>query len=150
MREIGDQDAHVMTRAQQRFASWMTDVLVYIIVLNLFVEWVDGVVIDSFTISILTAVLLKVLLDLVIGVEQGVSAFFERREGTAAKLGQILAVWAILFGSKFVLLEVVDIVFGDDVELGGLVEVILLVIALMAARELFALIYTRLGERTAG
>ena len=51
-----------MTRAQQRFASWTADVLVYIVVLNLFVDFVDTIVIDSFWISILTAVLLKLCL----------------------------------------------------------------------------------------
>ena len=37
-----------MTRAQLRFASWTTDVLVYTVVLNLFVEYADAVVIDHY------------------------------------------------------------------------------------------------------
>ncbi len=48
-------ESTIMTRNQARFADFMTDVLVYIVVLNLFVEYVDAIVIDSFTISILTA-----------------------------------------------------------------------------------------------
>lgn len=149
MTEASDTRRILVTPAQRRFASWTADVLVYVVVLNLFVEWVDAVVIDSFTISILTAVLLKVLLDAVFALEHRVRAFFERREGAAAAIGRILAVWAILFGSKLALLEIEDLVFGDEVELGGLVEVILLVVALMAARELFARVYARLGERAA-
>ena len=53
----------VITKRQRQYVSWTSDVLVYIVVLNLFVEYVDKVVIDSFTISILTAILLKALLD---------------------------------------------------------------------------------------
>jgi len=37
----------------------MTDVLVYVVVLNLYVGYSDSEAIDSFTISILTALLLK-------------------------------------------------------------------------------------------
>ena len=48
----------------------MSEVLVDMIVLNLFVEFVRTVVIDSFYISILTAVLLKLMVDAVKGVER--------------------------------------------------------------------------------
>ena len=51
-----------ISRKQDIFVSWTSDVLIYIVVLNLFVEYFPNVVIESFTISILTAVLLKVLL----------------------------------------------------------------------------------------
>ena len=138
-----------MTPAQGRFASWMADVLVYVVVLNLFVEYVDAVVIDSFTISILTAVLLKLLLDFIVALEHRVSGFFKRRSGPVSRLLGLITPFVILFLSKFALLEIVDIVFGDHVELGGLLEVILLVIALMGTRQLFQLIFERLGERTA-
>ncbi len=138
-----------MTPAQRRFASWMADVLVYVVVLNLFVEFVYAVVIDSFTISILTAVLLKLLLDLIFRFEHLVSGFFKRRSGAVFRILELVAAWAILFLSKFLLLEIVDIVFGDEVELGGLLDIIALVIALMATRQLFQLFYERLGERTA-
>ena len=67
-----------ITQKQQRYISWTTDVLVYIIVLNLFVEFVDAIVIDSFWISILTAVLLKALLDVVIRLEHRVGTFLRQ------------------------------------------------------------------------
>ena len=130
---------------QRRFASWVADVLVYIVVLNLFVEFSDAVVIDSFWISILTAVLLKAMLDAIIGFEHRVAAFFDAHDGTLWTVGKYLSVWAVLFLSKFVILEAVDIVFGDEVELGKLLDIILLVLALMLARGLFARAYRELG-----
>ncbi|MGI9578289.1 MAG: hypothetical protein ACR2OH_08835 [Microthrixaceae bacterium] len=134
---------------QRRFASWVTDVLVYIVVLNLFVEFSDAVVIDSFWISILTAVLLKAMLDAIIGFEHRVATFFDRHEGSAWRIGKIAAAWGILFLSKFVILEAVDIVFGDEVELGKLLDVILLVVALMVARALFERAYSALAPTEA-
>jgi hypothetical protein len=44
------------------------------------------------------------------------------------------------------ILEVVDLVFGDHVELGKFVNVLSLVIALMVAREAVQRIYIALGS----
>ena len=136
----------LITSQQRRFASVMTDVLIYTIVLNLFVEHAASVIIDSFSISILTAALLKVILDVILGFEHRVSEFFTRFPGAWAKVVRLLAVWAILFGSKFVILEIVDIVFGDHVELGGFLMVIGIVVAMMVARELVNRVYLALGD----
>jgi hypothetical protein len=135
-----------MTRAQERFASWMSDVLVYTVVLNLFVEYVDAVVIDSFTISLLTAVLLKLMLDLTLGIEHRVAHFFKQKEGTIYRVLGAVSVFAILFAGKLLILEVVDIVFGEHVDLGHFVEVVALIVAMIATRELMEWVYNRLGD----
>lgn len=128
------------TKQQMIFFSWTKDVLIYIIVLNLFVEYNYKIVIDSFTISIFTAILLKILLEIILKLEHRVSDAFK-----AYRILRILLVWLILFGSKFLILEIVDIVFGEHVELGKFLDVIVLVIALMVAREVFQRIYVSLG-----
>ena len=138
--------AQAPTQRQLAFFSWTKDVLIYIIVLNLFVEYVDKIVIDSFTISILTAILLKALLDLILGLEHRVAHFFEARPGKLSMLLRILSTWLILFSSKFLILEAVDLVFGDHVELGKFWHVLILVIALMVAREVVQRIYVALGS----
>jgi hypothetical protein len=134
------------TPAQRIFISWTKDVLIYILVLNLFVEYHKAIVIDSFTISIFTAILLKVLLDIILGLEHKVAEFFESRAGASAKFLRILFTWLILFLSKFAILEVVDFVFGEHVELGKFLSVLTLVITLMVAREIVQRIYVSLGN----
>ena len=136
----------IPTRRQLIFFSWTKDVLIYVIVLNLFVEYAEKVVIDSFTISIFTAILLKALLDVILGLEHRVAHFFETRSGKLSKFLRIMSTWLILFLSKFLILEVVDFVFGDHVELGKFVQVLSLVIALMVAREVVQRIYMALGS----
>lgn len=134
------------TRRQMIFYSWTKDVLIYVIVLNLFVEYVDKIVIDSFTISILTAILLKGMLDVILGLEHRVAHFFEARPGKLSKFLKLMSTWFILFLSKFLILEVVDLIFGEHVELGGFVQVLSLVIALMVARAAVQRIYLALGS----
>jgi hypothetical protein len=117
------------------------------VVLNLFVEYVPKVITESFTISILTAVVLKLLIDAIAGVERRVRGWFNERNGKPWRILGVVAMFAILFISKFVVLEVIALIFGDRVYLGGFIEVALLVIAMILARRGVARIYRRLGER---
>ena len=129
------------TRLQMIFFSWTKDVLIYVIVLNLFVEYSPVVIIDSFTISIFTAILLKILLEIVLLIEHKVAHLFK-----SYTFLRILFGWLILFGSKFIILEIINFVFGEHVELGKFLDVILLVITLILTRELFQWLYHRLGK----
>jgi hypothetical protein len=137
-----------ITRAQARYASWVTDVLVYIVVLNLF-EFVDEIVIESFWISILTAILLKLLLDALVGVEHRVGGYFRAREGLVYKVLGFVSLFSILFFGKFLILEVVNVVFGDEVDLGHFVEIAALIVAMIVARGVMQWGYERLGESAA-
>ena len=134
-----------ISRKQDIFVSWTSDVLIFIVVLNLFVEYFPNVISESFTVSNLTAVLLKVLLDFVMGIEHHVHHFFEQREGAIYRVLGTVSLFAILFLGKLFILEVVNLVFGDHVELGHFIEVVALVLALMITRQLFNVFYKRLG-----
>ena len=133
-----------VTRRQQVFAGAVLNVLVNVVVLNLFVEFADDVVIDSFWISVLTAVLLTAMIGILSKFEAGIHHYFF--ETHSWPFAGVTAIWLVLFGSKFLMLEVVDIVFGDHVSLGHLLEVILIVVAMMAAGQLMQTIYDRLGS----
>ena len=80
-----------------------------------------------------------------LAVEQRISAYFKARPGTGAKVLRFFAVWGLLLSSKFVILEVVDIVFGEHVDLGGFLPFILLAVSLLVAE----LIITRTHQALA-
>jgi len=105
-----------------------------VVVLNLAIEYVPAVISEGFTLSLLTAVLLKLSLEVVILVKGKVvtrlrTATTRRAKGVAA-----LSLWGVAAGSKVVVLELVDVVFGDAVSLGGFIPVTVLVVALLASR----------------
>ena len=122
------------------------DVLVYIVVLNLYVEFSEAKVIDSFLISVLTAILLKLLLVLIIDAKYRVWGWAKSKGSRSYTVVGVLGVWTILFLSKFLILETVDFVFGDHVELGGFIDVMLLVAVMMISREAIQRIYYWLGR----
>ena len=136
-----------ITQNQGRFISWVSEVLVDVVVLNLFVEYVHTIVIDSFTISVLTAILLKLMIDAVKGLEQRVATYFRTKEGKVWRALGLATVFSILFLSKFVILEAVNIVFGDHVELGHLIEIIAIILAMLIASASLRIVYERLGRR---
>ena len=50
------------------------------------------------------------------------------------KILAALSLWVVAAGSKIVVLELVNLVFGDSVSLGGFIPVTLLVVALLMSR----------------
>jgi hypothetical protein len=110
------------------------DVLVYVVVLNLAIEYVPSVISEGFTLSLLTAVLLKIALEMVIVLKNKVRGRFRAATTRRAKTVAVLSLWVVAVGSKLVVLELVDLVFGDAVSLGGFIPVTLLVVALLASR----------------
>jgi hypothetical protein len=110
------------------------DLAVYAVVLNLAIEYAPAVISESFTLSLLTAALLKLALEVVILLKGGILSRLRAADTRRAKLAAAVALWVVAAGSKLVVLELVDLVFGDAVSLGGFIPVTLLVAALLASR----------------
>lgn len=112
----------------------LVDVFVYVVVLNLAVEYLPGVITEGFTESLLTAVLLKLALEMVIWLKGHVLHGLRGATSWVTKLVLGIALWAVAAGSKLVVLLAVDVVFGSSVSLGGFFSVTLLVVGLLVAR----------------
>ncbi|GAA4734814.1 hypothetical protein GCM10023328_13560 [Modestobacter marinus] len=117
-----------------RLTGAVVDVFVYVVVLNLFVQYLPSVLSESFTVSLLTAVLLKVVLEGVVAVKKRAVGLFVRAPTPARRIGAAVLLWSVLIGSKIAVLEVVDVVFGSRVSLGGFLPVTALVVTLLASR----------------
>jgi hypothetical protein len=111
------------------------DLFVYVVVLNLAIEYLPSVISESFTLSLLTAALLKITLELVLLLKGQILTRLRAATTRRAKLAAALALWVVAAGSKLVVLALVDLVFGDAVSLGGFVPVTLLVVALLLSRS---------------
>jgi hypothetical protein len=112
----------------------VVDLFVYVVVLNLFIEYFPSVISESFTLSLLTAALLKITLELVLSTKSKIVSRMRNATTRGARSASALLLWVVAAGSKIVVLELVDLVFGDAVSLGGFVSVTLLVITLLVFR----------------
>jgi hypothetical protein len=111
------------------------DVFVYVVVLNLAVEYLPAVISEGFTLSLLTAILLKLALEVVIVLKGTVVDRLRAARTRRGKVAAAVSLWVVAAGSKLVVLELVDLVFGSAVSLGGFVPVTVLVVALLVSRS---------------
>jgi len=112
----------------------LVDVFVYVVVLNLAVEYLPSIISETFTLSLLTAVLLKIALEAVILLKGKILGRFRAATTKPGRWTAAALLWVAAAGSKIVVLELVDLVFGDTVSLGNFISVTLLVVALLLSR----------------
>ena len=137
------------SRGQQIFFRYAFFVLVDLTVLNLVDQYWELVFIESFSISLLTALLLQILLQVTMAIEHRIADYFREKPGLSAKILRGLATWAALFGSKLVILEAINISFGNSVLFGGpmngLISFVIVVVAIIVAEQLLYRIYKSLA-----
>lgn len=111
------------------------DVLVYVAVIVAFVQFLPQVITESFPITVLTALLLKLVLEVVLVAKKAVVARVRDAATTARRVGSASMLLLVLPGSKLLVIELTDLVFGAAVQLGGFWAVTALVLTLMLARR---------------
>ena len=89
--DLQNEKAGSFSKRQRLFIGYTLAVLVDLTVLNLFNEYWDFVYIEFFTISLLTAVLLQILLQVTIAIEHRVAGYFKSKTGLRAKVLRVLS-----------------------------------------------------------
>ncbi len=137
------------TRRQQLFTRYVLAVLIDLVVLNLFHEYWDYVFIETFTISLLMAILLQFLMQVAIKIEHYAASFLTQTSGKAAKIKRAVSAYIILFISKIVIMEAINIAFGESVvfsgPIHGLIVFLTVVIGVIIAEQVTLRIYRSLG-----
>lgn len=126
----------------------LVDVLVYLVVLGFFIQLFPEVISETFLLALLTAILLKIVLEAVLWVKKSVLGRLKSATRPAGRVVAVLMLVLVLPGSKFLVLELVDLVFGDAVSLGGFFQVTALIITLMLARRGVRFLFERGRPRT--
>lgn len=112
----------------------VVDVFVYVVVLNLATEYVPAMIAETFTLSLLTALLLKAVLEVVVAAKTRLKTRFTTAENALGKALAAVLLLLVMSGSKFVVLELVALLFGDSVQLGGFFAVTALILLLIGSR----------------
>jgi hypothetical protein len=134
---------------QRLFLLFFTGTLIDLVVLGLFADLTDNVYVESFSVTLLAAIVLQALLKLTIAVEHRVLALFKGKTGNAWKSLKFFVAWLILFGSKFVILEALTLVFGNRVQFHGMwhgiIWLIAVAVTMVVVEELFVRFFRKLG-----
>ena len=148
-RENRDEIVGSFNNRQLLYVRYFTAILIDLLVLNLFDEYWDKVQIDSFTISLLTAIILQIMLKITIKIEHRVGEYFKSKPGKFMKFMRFFSAWLILFVSKLMILEAVNMAFSDEVQFKGVwhgvLAFIVVVTVMLVAEMLAAKINKKLG-----
>jgi hypothetical protein len=101
------------------------------VVLNLAIQYLPQVISETFTLSLLTAAVLKVTLEVVLRLKGAVLIRLRGAITRPTRAAFAVALWVVAAGSKLVVLWLIDIAFGGAVSLGGFLPVTLLVAVLL-------------------
>lgn len=139
------------SRKQLLFLKYMLIVLIDLVVLGLFNQYWNLVFIETFTIGMLTAMLLQFLMQVAMKIEHiAADYFFGGKTGTHVKIMRGVSAWAIVFVSKLVILKALSIAFGDSVvfsgPMHGVVSFIVVVTGIIIAEQAVMWIYRFLGD----
>ena len=126
-------------------------VLADLTVINLFDEYASSYFhISSFTASIVMAVILQILLIITIKIEHKIADFFKSKEGVINLILRILVTWVLLFGSKIIMMKIVDLILGNKIEYygtyNGLGAFVLIIIGMIIAENLLKKVFLSLKD----
>jgi hypothetical protein len=134
---------------QQIFLKYLTWILVDLTVLNFFAEYWDRVTITSFGVSLFIAITLQVLLKMTISLKHRLSNYMKSNEKFDKKILHIFSTFFLLFAFKFVMLLILQLIFGDAIVFSGayhgVVAFIVVVIGILAAEYLLTRLYKSLA-----
>ena len=140
-----------VSRLQRHFLKFSILTFVDFIVLGLFSEFWVNVYVDSFSIGLLSAFTLQILLSLSISLESRIKLFVNRFTGKTRVLIKILLTWMLLFFSKVIMLEIIDFAFGNYVEFSGnfngLITFIFVVLTMIVTEAIIRKLYLSLNSK---
>lgn len=138
------------TTGQRLFTRYLVAILVDLLILSLFAEYWHKVTVSSFSIALMAAVIMQLLLQGTLVIEHNVAARFAKREGVQWQVLRWVSAWLILFISKLVMLWSINLVLGDSIQFmgpnHGVFAFLTVIVAMVSAEELVFFIYRWLGD----
>ena len=140
-----------INQRQRLFLMFTLFVLADLTVINLFDEYASNYFqISSFTASIVMAVILQILIVITIKIEHKIADFFKGKEGVINLILRIFVTWALLFGSKIIMMKIVDLILGNKIEYygpyHGLGAFVLIIIGMIIAENLLKKVFLSLKD----
>ena len=134
-----------INNSQRLFLVYIICILVDMTILNIYAEFSHSVYVESFSITIFIAIFLQLFIVLTKYVEHKLSSFFGDKKNYLTKIIYFLALWALLFFSKLLMLHGANLIFGDKINFygmfDGLLAFIILIFSFLIGEYLLTKIY---------
>jgi hypothetical protein len=134
-----------LSNKQMIFAELLVGTLIYVVVLGLFDDYTEMVQAKSFSTIVFASILLEVLTFLTFLFKDWWIGLLSDWRGGLSRRQKLLAMWPIMFFSKFVFLWAIDIVLGSDFEVSSFFSILILVACVTILAKLANALFIRLG-----
>ena len=140
-----------INNSQRLFLVYIICILVDMTILNIYAEFSHSVYIESFSITIFIAIFLQLFIVLTKYAEHKLSNFFGDKKNYLTKIMYFLALWALLFFSKLLMLHGANLIFGDKINFygmfDGLLAFIIIIFSFLLGECLLTKIYRALESK---
>lgn len=120
--------------------------LIYAVALGFFNDYTSIVRADSFSTIFAAAIVLQILTYYTFKLKGWLLGRLRGREGALYGFLRFFCLWLIMFSSKFVFVWVVDLIFGDAINIYGFFGILAVVASVTIAGKLADLVFAKLGE----
>lgn len=133
------------SRNQKIFWDMTLGILVYAVVLGFFEDYTKIISTWSYSTTFFVAVVMQFLTYATLWLKTQVVKKSKGREEKKYMAFLVFGVWGIMFVSKFVFLAVIDIIFGNSVEVSGFIGILIIIVAMSSIKKLIDIIYLKLA-----
>jgi hypothetical protein len=120
----------------------LLNVLLYSVVLGFFNDYTHIIATKSYSITFMTAFVLALLVYPTFKLKAFLAQYFRKRDQKAAL---VVSVWFVMFVSKFVFLWILDMIFGNYLEISGFVGLLLIILVATVIQKIVEYFYKKLG-----
>lgn len=129
------------TNRQLLFQELLIGSLIYTVVFGFFNDYTNILTTYSYSTTFFSALAMMAMTIPVFRLKSHLAKRFKNN-----KMLMIFSIWAVMFFSKFVFLEALDLIFGDYLYISGFVGLVLIIITATVLQKLASLAYKSLGS----
>lgn len=128
------------------FKEMLVGTLIYAVVLGFFNDYTSIVSARSFSTIFLASIVLQFLTYQAFLLKGKIIKSLKDRVGLIYKLATFFLVWLVMFASKFVFVWVIDIIFGNNMNINGFFGILAVVASVTIIHKLADYAFIKLGD----
>lgn len=136
----------VFNSRQLLFKEVFVGTLIYAVVLGFFNDYTSIVYAKSFSTIFYAAVVLEILTYLAFLLKGKIVAWLRHKAGLIYHILMFFFVWLVMFLSKFVFIWVIDLIFGNNININGFFGILALALSVTIIHKLADKVFISLGD----
>lgn len=136
----------IFNSRQILFKELFVGTLIYAVTLGFFNDYTSIVYAKSFSTIFYSAAVLEILTYLAFLVKGKIVSGLKERQGLIYKILTFFFVWLVLFLSKLLFIWVIDVIFGNNININGFFGILFIVLCVTIVSKLADKIFIMLGD----